>query len=114
MTAVLNKPMHIRLGISDGKAIDFPVYEELIIDTTDLKSEIISQPSKHAMCSTISRLLLEHQHRTGNVSDLLEFMSEVEIAMEYRKDTLLRLTKEPENKGILANYNSYISSLFVA
>lgn len=110
----VNKPKHIRIGVSQGKVIDFEVYKELKIDVNNLKSEIINQPSKHAVCSTITSLLKAHQERTNSIENLIEFMIDVENAMTYRRDVLIRLSFKPNDSATIQSYNSYISSLFVA
>lgn len=128
-TSILVNPL-IRVSLTPNKVFEAHIGDELSIDANNLRVELVTQPAKYAMWSTLAELA---DRKAGKVKseldrctsskeywDLMkkyecakqehELFSEVVKAFMLRRDTLLELWGNPKS-GALQKYYRSISHL---
>jgi hypothetical protein len=130
MTALLEKPMHIKVRVSGGRVVEADLYQELMIDVSNLRQEIVNQPAKYATWAVLSDLA---EQRLANVEKELsqlsvgderymevlekyftaekqyEFLHQTKRAFYHRMSTLLQLWSNPAKTEVLDSFQETIS-----
>jgi hypothetical protein len=131
MDALLDKPIHVSVRVSRNRVIEADLNKELSIDTSNIKKEVIAQPSRYAKWATLTDIaqrglemakeeLATTSHGDERYMDAVnrymtaekqyEFFYIVQQAFYHRMSTLLDLWANPKNK-VSDEYHSSVSHL---
>lgn len=131
-TALLEKPMNIKVRVSGGRVVEADLYQELSIDINNIRQELIHQPAKYATWAVLSDLAeqrlakIERELDGLNVGDeryleLLEkyftakkqyeFLYQTKEAFYHRMSALLKLWSNPTRKEVLDDFQNTISNI---
>jgi len=106
----------IQVNLPHNKIVSFDLEKYLDIDPSNLLSEILEQPSKHAWWLTLLRLMSVKKRNCCKLSQeydkvckQYEILKNVCNLLGYRKDTILSALDQKSNRdSIIFNYTAYI------